>query len=275
MPKRAKSAAPSMPRSKTHSSKQEPQPGSAIDFNALEETLRSSTLGRQFLDNYARQHPAPEIQLLLNAIAQLESAVIEPERRCPSVGILADLVALSEAIADTRRDLGDLGSTTGSADNPSSALDQIVDASTRATSDVLSALEELQNVSWTLRETGVAAAFCDRLDESAVDIYTACARQEMAGQQTAQAMNLLQHIEHRITAMVEHWDAYEGSSLLNAAKLLDVSDTLDRASAETDAAVSESQSRDEPAAPKTKGFELPEPLTLENLHALQRATLFG
>jgi len=179
---------------------------------------------------------------------------------------------------------------------------------------VLLALEEIQNVSWRLREIGVASEFCDRLDDSAADIYTACARQEMAGQKASEAMGLLRDMETRIDALLERWSDYETRNLLDAAKALDVSDALESAApqkeAEPHSAKSESQApaaeRPVPPQPdavqklsrtnrlgpvedlvvpgaeadrgsaKSNGrFEPPPPLTMGGLNVKQRTALFG
>lgn len=308
MLKRAQSAAQSLP----HTS---PRPNAAeeAEYAALEAALQGSALGRRFLADYARQHPTPEVQLLLDAISRLETAEVELERRCPSLAIVSELVAMSDTICQMRREIGELCLAAGQngRQRPApSPFDRIVDASARATSDILMALEDLQNVSWSLRETGAAPETCDRLDESAAGIYTACARHEMAAQKQAEAMGLLHDMETRIDALIEGWSDHETRNLMDAAKALDVSAALEPApkpngieaapepgraavtSPGADAGASPARRGVNRLAPETDGkappahgrdtasedverFERPPPLTFDELHAKQRTALFG
>jgi len=312
MLKRATSATRSLPQG--HNG---PQPSAAEggDYAALEATLRTSELSRRFLADYARQHPTPEVQLLLDAIGRLESASIEPGQKSLPLGLVSKLVAISETISEMRREIGELGLARFPSGDPLAApyaFSQIVEAATRATSDVLIALEEIQNVSWMLREKSLAPELCDRLDDSAVDIYTACARQEVAGNQSAEAIRLLRDMEHRIDVLIDDCSDHETQNLLDAAKALDVSDAFEmaipRIDAETPGKPMHQAARtnrlvpqedlaaprpaDEPAPAEAsvldkapvlaeklfngaRLFERPGPLTLEELHATQRATLFG
>ena len=288
-----------------------PQPSAAEtgDYAALEATLRTSELGRRFLADYARQHPTPEVQLLLDAIGRLEGASIETGRKSLPLGLVSELVAMSETISEMRREIGELGLARFPSGDPLAApcaFSQIVEAATRATSDVLMALEEIQNVSWMLREKSLAPELCDRLDDSAVDIYTACARQEVAGNQSADAMRLLRDMEHRIDVLIDDCSDHETQNLLDAAKALDVSDAFEMGTPRIDAEtpgkpmhqaarinrlvpqqdLAEPRPTDEPSPEEApdiaeklfngaRPFERPGALTLEELHATQRATLFG
>jgi hypothetical protein len=232
------------------------------EYVALETTLRSSELGRRFLADYARQHPTPEVKLLLDAVARLETASAESERQQHTHGLVCELVAMSETISEMRREI----SAVCLSDTPDSdpmtapcAFEQILDASARATSDVLQALEEIQNVSWALRENGVATGYCDRLDESAVDIYTACARRELAGQQTADAFNLLRDLERRIDVLIEDWSDHETQNLLEAAKALDLSEAFGTATGETRAVAPDETEPMRDEAPQTGHVQEPTP----------------
>src|SRR5262249_54811599 len=108
-------------------------------------------------------------------------------------------------------------------------LDSIVHATEGATSDILAAAEQVQEVAWTLREQGVETEFCDLLDGRATDIYTACSFQDLTGQRTQKVINVLRYLEGRINAMIKIWgldgamaveaaesaQASEGAALLN------------------------------------------------------------
>jgi chemotaxis protein CheZ len=269
----------------------------AEDYAALEAILRDTPLGRWFLAEYMRRNRAPETQLLLDAIARLEAAVLKPQRQTGFATVLAELVEMSEAIARTRREIAELRPPQQFDKTLSDAteeLDQIVEATEKATSEILSAAEDIQEVAWTLREKEIAPEFWDRLDQRAIDIYAACSFQDITGQRTGKVVRALHLIEQRINAMIEIWGvediaqkvdtvtgemeraAREESSLLggpqkhgDSLRQHDVDEMLRQGKA----TAAEAQAQTE--APEGERFERPEPLTLDKLHAVKRAALFG
>jgi chemotaxis regulatin CheY-phosphate phosphatase CheZ len=261
--------------------------------------LLGTPLGRWFLAEYARRNRTPETQLLLDAIARLEAAVLRPQRQRGVATVLAELVDISEAIARTRREIAQIRPPQQFDKQltfASEELDQIVEATETATSEILSAAEDIQEVAWTLRETGIAIELCDRLDQHAIDIYTACSFQDITGQRTARVVRALRHIEQRINAMIEIWGVEDIAHKVGA-----VADRTGRL-AQDDALLHGPQRRGEglkqhdvdemlgrtasspetapgPEAPagtaERERFARPEPLTLSELHAVKRAALFG
>ena len=274
-----------------------PKQGLAEDYAALEATLRNSPLGRWFLAEYARRNRTPETQLLLDAIARLETAVLKPQRQAGFANILAELVDISDAIVRTRREIAQLRPPQEFDKHLSSAseeLDQIVEATERATSEILSAAEDVQEVAWTLREKGVTPELCDRLDQHAIDIYTACSFQDITGQRTAKVVRALHHVEDRINTMIGAWRSggavrttpprerggEEDRHLLSGppkdGEGLDQRD-VDAMLKQPHAPDTQGAS-DRPAAAAAAAaepFERPEPLSLSELHAVKRAALFG
>jgi chemotaxis protein CheZ len=279
-------------------SKARPTPsGLAEYYAALEATLRDTPLGRWFFAEYARRNRTPETQLLLDAIARLEAAVLRRQHQTGMASVLAELVEMSEAIARTRREIAKLRpprrfdqQLVGATEE----LDQIVEATERATSDILSAAEDIQEVAWTLREQGVAVELCDWIDQRAVDIYMACSFQDITGQRTGKVVLALHLIEQRINAMIEIWGVEDIAS-----KVGDISARMERVAEEEAALLTGPQRGGEglgqedvdqmmglppqpreaeppqPEAPQPSRFERPEPLTLSKLHAVKRAALFG
>ena len=180
----------------------------AEHYAALEAALSATPRGRWFLDEYARRHRSSETDMLLEAITRLEVAVLKPQRQPAPADILAELKALSEAIANTRREIArikpphqldkDLVGAT-------EELDSIVAATERATSEILEAAEDIQEVAWTMREKSIETALCDKIDRRATDIYTACSFQDITGQRTARVVRTLRFVEQRINAMIASW----------------------------------------------------------------------
>jgi chemotaxis protein CheZ len=296
MPERAPDGTDPLPRKSTPL-----EQGLAEDYAALEATLRDTPLGRWFLAEYMRRNRTPETQLLLDAIARLEAAVLKPQRQKGFATVLAELVEMSQAIARTRQEIAQLRRPQQFDKQLTEAteeLDHIVEATETATSDILSTAEDIQEVAWTLREKGIAEEFCDRLDQRAIDIYTACSFQDITGQRTGKVVRALHHIEQRINAMIEIWGVED-----IAHRVGEVATEMERAALEespllggpqkggeglrqddVDAVLRQGKSESAPApqaepapqeAPQEERFERPEPLTLSELHAVKRAALFG
>ncbi|MGH7123876.1 MAG: hypothetical protein ACREFI_05850, partial [Stellaceae bacterium] len=186
------------------------QPSLAEAYAALESLLRASPRGRWFLDEFARRNRSAETDLLLEAIARIERAMLkqqQPRHAAPS-NVFAELVDMSEAIARTRREIAQIKPPHQFDKQLLSAteeLDHIVGATEKATSDILEAAEEIQEVAWILREKGTDIELCDKIDQRATDIYTACSFQDITGQRTEKVVKALRFIEQRINAMIEIW----------------------------------------------------------------------
>jgi chemotaxis protein CheZ len=203
MPQRAKDGtSPSLPNAPR-------RPGLAEAYAALESLLRASPRGRWFLAEYARRNRTAETEMLLEAIGRIERAVLRPTpRQAVPSNVFAELVDMSEAIARTRREIAQIKPPHQFDKQLISAtmeLDHIVEATEKATSDILQAAEEIQEVAWILRERGVEIDFCDKIDQRTTDIYTACSFQDIAGQRTEKVVKALRFIEQRINAMIEIW----------------------------------------------------------------------
>jgi chemotaxis regulatin CheY-phosphate phosphatase CheZ len=273
--------------------------GLAEEYAALEATLRGTPVGRWFLAEYTRRNRTPETQLMLDAIARLEAAVLKPQRQAGLAPVLSELVAMSDAIARTRREIAQIRPPhqfDKQLTNATEELDQIVEATEKATSEILSAAEDVQEVAWTLREQGFAVELCERIDQRAIDIYTACSFQDITGQRSAKVVRALHLIEQRINAMIEIWGVDEV-----ALKVGDATERLERFAQEETALLDGPQADGEglkqhdvdqmlggpPTAPtqpaaepsaeedRAGHFERPEPLTLDKLHAVKREALFG
>jgi chemotaxis protein CheZ len=298
------------------------KPGLSEAYAALEALLRASPRGRWFLAEYARRNRTAETEMLLEAIARIERAVLKPPSRhaVPS-NVFAELVDMSEAIARMRREIAQirpphqLDQFDQQLFNATEELDHIVEATEKATSDILESAEEIQEVAWTLREKGTDIELCDKIDQRATDIYTACSFQDITGQRTEKVVKALRFIEQRINAMIEIWGVDDiafkvddiaskmqafAEAVRDDGRLLhgpqargeglkqdDVDRMLKgrevRAQAAASAAATSLRESDGPLASEASspaaggggGFEPPEPLTLAELSAVKRAALFG
>ncbi|GEP02190.1 hypothetical protein [Methylobacterium oxalidis] len=178
------------------------------EYDLIEATMSESARGRWFLSEYARRNRSADTDMLLGAIGRLESAVTG-ERGLDGVGRLrGDLMEMASAIARTKAEIAAISAPDQDQTHlsvASEALDAIVRATERATSDILGAAEEVQEAAWTLRERGADAAICDELDRRATQIYTACSFQDLTAQRTSRIVHTLRYLEERLIAMIGIW----------------------------------------------------------------------
>jgi chemotaxis protein CheZ len=291
----------------------------AEGYAALEALLRASPRGRWFLAEYARRNRSAETDLLLEAIGRIEKAVVKPHaRQTAPTNVFAELVEMSDAIARTRREIAQIKPPHQFDKQLVSAtaeLDHIVEATEKATSDILEAAEEIKEVAWILRERGTDMELCDKIDQRATDIYTACSFQDITGQRTEKVVKALRFIEQRINAMIEIWGVDDIAFKVDdiAAKMKTFAETVRederllhgpqgkgaglkqddvdrmmtgrdlRAQAAASATASTLRDAEEQFPPEagatardhSGGFDQPEPLTLAELHPVKRAALFG
>ncbi|GJD59546.1 protein phosphatase CheZ [Methylobacterium dankookense] len=179
-------------------------------YDVIAAAMTESERGRWFLEEHARRSRGPDTVTLLDAIGRIENA-ITAQRGPEDVGHLrGSLLDMANAISRTKAEIAAISvpeqdqSRLGVA---SEALDAIVRTTERATSDILGAAEDVQETAWTLRERGVDADVCDRLDRHATQIYTACSFQDLTAQRISRIVNTLRYLEDRLSAMITIWDS--------------------------------------------------------------------
>ncbi|MFE1598693.1 hypothetical protein [Methylobacterium sp. ID0610] len=184
----------------------------AEEYGIIESALMETARGRWFLAEFARRNRGDDTERLLTAIGRIES-LITAERPAPEMDRMrVDLVEMVKAISRTKVEIAAIQAPDhdqSRLEAASEALDAIVRATERATSDILEAAEEVQEVAWTLREGGADPRVCDALDHKATQIYTACSFQDLTAQRTSRIVNTLRYLEQRLTAMIEIWGAEE------------------------------------------------------------------
>lgn len=186
-------------------------PPTEADYDAILAAVMETMRGRWFLAEYAQRNRTADTSLVLAAIARVEEKLQEARPAAPlarAERVRMDLVEMATAIAKTRAEIASIkpeGDHKGSLTEASAELDSIVHATERATSDILAAAEQVQEIAWTLREHGIDCEACDALDRRAADIYTACSFQDLTGQRTHKVVEVLRFLEQRINAMIEIW----------------------------------------------------------------------
>lgn len=186
-------------------------PPTEADYDAILAAVMETMRGRWFLAEYAQRNRTADTRLVLSAIARVEEKLQGARPAAPAAPadrLRMDLVEMATAIAKTRTEIASIkpeGDHKGSLTEASEELDSIVHATEQATSDILAAAEQVQEIAWTLREHGIDAEACDALDRRSADIYTACSFQDLTGQRTRKVVEVLRFLEQRINAMIDIW----------------------------------------------------------------------
>ena len=179
------------------------------DYAAIEEAVLETARGRWFLAEYARRNRQADTQMLLTAISRLEDVIRGDAALNAADRLRGGLVDMANAIAKTRAEIAAIKPphASGRIDEAKEELDSIVQTTEEATSHILAAAEQIQEVAWTAREQGLTPPTCDFLDRQATDIYTACAFQDLTGQRTRKVIQILRYLEARIQVMIDIWGA--------------------------------------------------------------------
>ncbi len=190
------------------SSSKAPSPIRTADYEAIEAALLQSTRGRWFLSEFARQNRGADTRMLLDAITKLETTVMQPRKGAQDSHMRHDLIEMAEAISKTRSEIAAMRPTDvddSKFNTATGELDAIIEATEKATSEILTAAEEVQETAWLMRENGGSEDAYSRLDALATDIYTACSFQDLTGQRTSKVVQTLRFLENRVLAMIDIW----------------------------------------------------------------------
>lgn len=191
-------------------------PLNEADYQAIEAAVVETNRGRWFLAEYAKRNRNADTKVLLAALERIEHTIRsqrvgEPasaERPEAVDRIRFDLIEMAKAIARTKAEIATIKPDSdhhGKFGEATEELDSIVHATESATSDILAAAEQVQEVAWTLREQGLEPEVCDLIDARATDIYTVCSFQDLTGQRTRKVIQVMRYLEDRINAMIDIW----------------------------------------------------------------------
>jgi chemotaxis protein CheZ len=207
------------------------------DYEAIAGAVEETARGRWFLAEHAKRTRHADTQLVLAAIERLEQLVAH--RPQPELDRLRrELIEMAEIITRTRAEIAAIHpeqAGRGNLGQASNELDAIVETTERATSEILSAAEHIQEIAWTLRERGADPAMCDRIDALTTETYTACSFQDLTGQRTRKVIDALRFLERRLNAMIAIWlEAPTGESARGPASAVPVEEVAAPALDDTD-----------------------------------------
>ena len=181
---------------------------SASYYEELEAAVLQTPRGRWFLREFAARNRQADTLVTLKSIDRLLNAVKHEASLGPVEILRRELHEMSQAIAQTRREIAAIKPSDPSHNRIMAAteeLDAIVTATERATGDILTAAERLQELAQTLREQGATERQCDELTALATNILVACSFQDLTGQRTTKVVNVLRYLEQRVNAMIDIW----------------------------------------------------------------------
>jgi chemotaxis protein CheZ len=182
---------------------------SESDYEAICAAVMETLRGRWFLAEYARRNRHSDTKVVLSAIERIEAMIRGDSVATPADRFRIELADMAKAIARTKSEIAAIkpeAEQPGKILEASEELDSIVHATEKATSDILAAAEQVQEIAWTVREQDLAAPICDQLDGLATDIYTACSFQDLTGQRIQKVIYAMRYLEERINTMIDIWD---------------------------------------------------------------------
>jgi chemotaxis protein CheZ len=185
-----------------------PAPMTDTDYETILSAVLETARGRWFLAEHMRRNRQADTQLVLKAIGQLERSLQERPSVLGAERMRLDLVDMANAITRTKSEIASIkpaGGEAGKIGFATNELDAIVETTEKATSEILAAIERVQEIAWTLREQGTDPAVCDRLDAQATEAYTACSFQDLTGQRIRRVIDVMRFLEARIDAMIRIW----------------------------------------------------------------------
>ncbi len=183
-----------------------PTPMTESDYETILSAVLETARGRWFLLEHMRRNRQADTKLVLKAIAQLERGLRERPNTTGAERMRLDLVDMADAISRTKAEIASIKPAEdreGKIGIATDELDAIVGTTEKATSEILAAVERIQEIAWALREQGTDPAICDSLDLHATEAYTACSFQDLTGQRIRRVVKAMRFLEARIDAMID------------------------------------------------------------------------
>ncbi len=171
-------------------------------YAEIELAVMESQRGRIFLKEFLARNRNADTKMLLDAISRLESALclkaIEHEggeEFTPALAEIASVVTATRTeIAAIRNDLIAGG---GALTQGPEAFTAAAEQANSLSADLLTRVEQVENLAWKIRELGVESEICDKLDVCVEELMTLCWKQDVSGQRAAKALSVLQYVNDR------------------------------------------------------------------------------
>lgn len=181
------------------------------EFSEIEDAVQQTPRGRTFLRRYSSRERAVAVGDIERTINTLTAASTEDNDNSTHLDILRrEIQEMSSAILHCRKEIASIKPEDGGDNRIMAAteeLDAIVISTERATTEILSAAEVIQDTADKLAEGGASADLCDQITTQAINIMTACSFQDITGQRTTKVVKVLSYLEQRVNSMMDIWQA--------------------------------------------------------------------
>ena len=181
------------------------------EFDQIEDAVQQTPRGRAFLRAHAARNRSIAVEEMQTAFSAIKDAANGGDAESAHLDILRrELQEMSAAILHCRQEIASIKPEDGGNNRIMAAteeLDAIVSSTERATTDILSAAEVIQDTTDKLSEGGASADLCDQIQNQTINIMTACSFQDITGQRTTKVVNALRYLEQRVNSMIEIWNA--------------------------------------------------------------------
>ena len=140
-----------------------------------------------------------------------------------ALAMRSDLDAMKDAIVQTKADLATLHRSENDGKGMRRAadeLDAVVDSTERATSQLLSAVEEIESRAAMLRSSRLPAGsreHVEAIQERVISAYEACNFQDLTGQRISKIVGVMKFIEEHLDRVILAWSALDSFRDLVAA----------------------------------------------------------
>jgi chemotaxis protein CheZ len=158
-----------------------------------------------------------ELKRFLDPSQRLASDVVEAYRK--EIGevyqLRAELDAMKDAITSTKQEIASIHRSEFEGKGMrrvAGELDAVVGATEQATTNILSAVEEIETSANMLRAAGVDTGNNDHVGailDRVVGLYEACNFQDLTGQRIHKIVNVLKFVEERLDKMIGVWGGLE------------------------------------------------------------------
>lgn len=177
-------------------------------YASVHSAMEQSDLGRLFLEEHSKRESVINAAQVLASLDDLRENTTVDAKSVPMNILRKELQQMSSSIMQTRQEIAAMKPE--EADNnrimaATEELDAIVTACERATADILTATERMQEIGDKAREFGFDPELCDEIESHATDIFMACSFQDITGQRTTKVVNVLRYLEQRVNSMIEIW----------------------------------------------------------------------
>jgi len=177
------------------------------DYQSILDAVMETSRGRWFIEEFKNRNRSADTNELLTAINTLKA--VENDEATPTVNVLRrELQEMSATISQTRSAVASIKPEEAGDNRIMAAteeLDAIVSATERATSEILTGAERIQEVTEKLREEKADEDLCDEIESHATAIFMACSFQDITGQRTTRVVQVLKYLERRVNFMIDLW----------------------------------------------------------------------